>query len=628
MKLRARIYFSTISALIVIFVFLGLTIYQTQKKALDREVEERMISHLNDFYTILDDHVNLKQASVNISLNLADNLLQRYGELIETKSVISVVGINQITKEQKTYLIPKWEINGNPVYNNFDIVDLIKEKSVESATIFQKIDDGYLRISTNVMNLNGGRAVGTYIPNSSEVVRTIEKGETYYGRAFVVNDWYLTAYKPIKINGSIKGILYVGIKEKNYDFLKSVFSNKKYYTSGYPFLVSRDGELTIHPEKEKQSVSQANFFKQLIAAKPSDYKVRYLWPENKDGKWKYLYFKYFKPYDSYIGVSIYEDDINGLVNRLLLIVSIGVVVAIIVMFFSLTRILNPIINKVVGATHFAQTISNGDLTTNLKINRTDEIGVLVKALNSMQEKLKEIITNIIVGAEHISSASQQMNASSQQVSQGASEQASSVEEVSSTIEEFNSNIQQNSTNSQETEKITKKAVMEIREGYQSAQNSAQFMKIIAEKISIINDISFQTNLLALNAAVEAARAGEHGRGFAVVASEVRKLAEKSRVAAEEINQLTRTGVEISEKAGRQLSEIIPEIEKTSTLIQEMTFASMEMSSGSAQVNNAIQQLNQITQQNASASEEMAGGAEELASQAEILKNSVAFFKVN
>lgn len=627
MKLQTRIYVSTAIVFMVIFSLLGFTIYQTQKRALTRELDERMISHLNDFYTILDDHVRLKQGAVNISLNLADNILQNAGDLKETNSRISVVGVNQITKQEKNYEIPTWEINGHPLYNNFEIVDLIKEKSVETASIFQKIDDGYLRISTNVMRANGQRAVGTYIPNSSEVVKSIEKGETYYGRAFVVNDWYLTAYKPIKINGTIKGILYVGIKEKNYDFLKEVFSHKKYYTSGYPFLVSKNGDLMIHPEMEKQNVAQTTFFKQLIEAKPTDYKSRYLWPDNKDGQWKYQYFKYFKPYDCYICVSVYEKDIQSVINQLLYIVSSGVVIAIVVLFFGLTRILNPIIYKVVEATHFAQTISNGDLTTKLEVNRTDEIGVLVKALQNMQEKLKEIISSIITGAEHISSASQLMNSNSQQVSQGASEQASSVEEVSCTIEEFNTNILQNNGNSQETEKIAMKAVMEIKEGYQSAENSVKSMKIIADKVSIINDITFQTNLLALNAAVEAARAGEHGRGFAVVAAEVRKLAEKSRIAAEDINQLTRSGVEISEKAGKQLSDIIPEIEKTSKLVQEIAAASIEMSSGSTQVNSAILQLNQITQQNAAASEEMASSAEELASQAEILKNSVAFFKV-
>jgi methyl-accepting chemotaxis protein len=627
MKLKTKIYIATFSSLVVIFSLLGIVIYQTQKHALAREVDERMKSHLDDFITILSDHVSLKQSAVNISLNLADNIFQNSGQLLETNTKILVTGTDQLTKKEKRYEIPTWEINGKSLYNNFEIVDLIKGKSVETVTIFQKIEDGYLRISTNVMKQDGHRAVGTFIPNSSEVIKTIEQGETYYGRAFVVNDWYLTAYKPIKIKGIVKGILYVGLKERNQTFLKEVFSTKRYYSTGYPFLITKTGDLLIHPEKEGKNIAETGFFKQLIDAKPTEYKYRYRWPENKDGKWKYQYFKYFKPYDSYVCVSVYEDDINSNINRLLVIVSTSVVIALLLLFFVLALVLNPMINKIIEATRFAREISNGDLTTAITIRQKDEIGILVNALQHMQEKLKEVVTNIISSAENILSASEEMNSNSQLVSQGASEQASSVEEMSSTLEQFSTNILQNSDNSQQTEKIAMSAVLGIKEGNQSSRVFVKSMKEIAEKISIVNDIAFQTNILALNAAVEAARAGEQGRGFAVVAAEVRKLAERSRIAASDINLLTQSGVENSEKAGDHLSRMIPEIERTAKLVQEISAASLEMTTGSLQVNGAIQQLNQVTQQNAVASEEMASHAEELSNQAELLRECVAYFKV-
>jgi methyl-accepting chemotaxis protein len=154
------------------------------------------------------------------------------------------------------------------------------------------------------------------------------------------------------------------------------------------------------------------------------------------------------------------------------------------------------------------------------------------------------------------------------------------------------------------------------------------MKEIASKVSIIGDIAYQTNILALNAAVEAARAGEHGEGFAVVAEEVRKLAERSQVAAEEINELSAEGVNVAVEAGKLLETIVPEMEKTSKLIQEISAASMEQNSGADQINTAIQQLNQVVQQNAAASEEMASSSEELAGQAEQMREIVSYFKVD
>ena len=288
--------------------------------------------------------------------------------------------------------------------------------------------------------------------------------------------------------------------------------------------------------------------------------------------------------------------------------------------------INSLIKAVEMITDRAIRISEGDLTVKLEL-RSDK-DELMLALSNMVEKLQEIVQGIIDGAENVAAASQQLSSSSQQLSEGTSEQASSTEQVSSSMEEMSANIQQNTENAQQTEKISIAATDKIKEGYKSTEISVTSMKDIAEKISIINDIAFQTNILALNAAVEAARAGEHGKGFAVVAAEVRKLAERSKVAADQIDQLSRSGVEISEKAGQQLAEVVPEIEKTARLVQEISAASMEQNSGSNQINTAIQQLNKVTQQSAAASEEVATSSEELSGQAEQLKNLVAFFRLN
>jgi methyl-accepting chemotaxis protein len=214
------------------------------------------------------------------------------------------------------------------------------------------------------------------------------------------------------------------------------------------------------------------------------------------------------------------------------------------------------------------------------------------------------------------------------MSQGATEQASSIEEVSASVEEMAANIRQNADNASQTEKIAMKAALDAKEGGEAVAQTVDAMKQIAGKISIIEEIARQTNLLALNAAIEAARAGEHGKGFAVVASEVRKLAERSQRAAGEITELSGSSVKVAEKAGGLLAKILPDVQKTAELVQEITAASKEQDSGAAQINKAIQQLDQVIQQNASASEEMSSTSEELASQAEQLQTAIAFFKVD
>ena len=276
-------------------------------------------------------------------------------------------------------------------------------------------------------------------------------------------------------------------------------------------------------------------------------------------------------------------------------------------------------------TAVAKKIAEGDLT--VEVNKRSDKDEFMQAMEEMVSKLRNVVSEVIAGANGFASGSEQISSTAQQISQGANEEAASTEEVSSAMEEMSANIEQNTLNAQETEKISRKAAEDIVKGKTAVDVTVKAMKTIAEKISIIGEIAEKTDLLAINAAIEAARAGEHGKGFAVVAAEVRKLAERSQSAAKEIDDVSKASVQDALRSGELLAEIAPVIEKTAKLVQEISAASIEQNSGSQQINASIQQLTTITQQNSSASEELSSTAEEVASQAQALKDMVNYFNI-
>jgi methyl-accepting chemotaxis protein len=292
----------------------------------------------------------------------------------------------------------------------------------------------------------------------------------------------------------------------------------------------------------------------------------------------------------------------------------------------LLRALDTTVKSMQDVTQVAQEIAGGNLLVN--VQPRSDADALMKALADMVKRLSDVVVEVKASADNVAEGSAHLSDSSQQLSQGATEQASSIEEISSSMEQMSSNIKQNADNATQTEKIALKAAADAKEGGEAVSSTVEAMKQIASKTSIIEEIARQTNLLALNAAIEAARAGEHGRGFAVVASEVRKLAERSQRAAGEITELSSTSVKVAERAGELLSKILPDVQKTSELVQEITAASREQDAGSSQINKAIQQLDQVIQQNASNSEESSSTSEELASQAAQLQAAITFFKID
>jgi len=287
--------------------------------------------------------------------------------------------------------------------------------------------------------------------------------------------------------------------------------------------------------------------------------------------------------------------------------------------------LNLLIRAMNEITQLTEKMAAGSLM--IEFSERSEQDALMQALNAMLQRLRQVMTEVRKAADNVASGSQAMSSGATAMSQGASEQAAAAEEASSSMEQMAANIRQNAENAMQTEKIAAKASEDAQTSGKAVAEAVTAMQEIAKRIMIIEDITRQTRMLSLNATIEAAKAQEHGRGFAVVAAEVRSLSERSQAAATEINGLTSSSVAIADRAGEMLKKLVPDIQKTAELVQEISAASKEQNAGAEQINRAIQQLDQVTQQNSASSEEMASTSEELASQAEQLRNAIAFFKI-
>ncbi|MDZ4262748.1 MAG: methyl-accepting chemotaxis protein [Pseudomonadota bacterium] len=320
---------------------------------------------------------------------------------------------------------------------------------------------------------------------------------------------------------------------------------------------------------------------------------------------------------------IYSDTV-----RLLLIICVSASAIIIaLMIFIFRDMFNLLGGEPAYTASVVSQVANGHLNIDIQLKNGDNSSLLASVAN-MSKQLAEIIGDVRSSADALSSASEEVNATAQSLAKGASVQAASVEETSASMEEMSASISQNSENAKITDGMAQKAARDAATGGDAVMGTVEAMQKIAERISVIDDIAYQTNLLALNAAIEAGRAGEHGRGFAVVASEVRKLAERSQVAAQEIGTLALDTVKRAELAGTMLKDMVPAIRKTADLVQEIAAASSEQNAGVAQINGAIGQVSQTMQQNAAASEELSSTSEEMSTQAIRLQESMTYFTLD
>lgn len=428
--------------------------------------------------------------------------------------------------------------------------------------------------------------------------------------------------------------------------------NIRFDRNGYYFAYDTSGVNVAHPLRpEFQGTDRINiqdkkgkpYIRQLAEkARQGGGFVTYWFfkPGEKVPSPKLAYAELIPGTDFWVATGIYIDAIdkcsaatadkfntftNKLVFWIAMAVILGLVLVVIPLVLFIARSITQPLSRCVDA---ARAIAKGRLDVHLEDNHKDEVSQLTRAMNRMADHIRDVVQNVQEGSDAVVSNGEELAASSQNLAAGASRQAASAEQISASMEQMTANITQNAETASQTEITARQAADEAEKGGKAVTETVEAMKKIAERIAIVEEIARQTNLLALNAAIEAARAGEQGKGFAVVAAEVRKLAERSGTAAGEISELSATSMQIAERAGSMLVDVVPDIKSTAELVHAISRATAEQSSGADEINRALQEFDQVVQQNAAAAEEVASTSDRLSSQALQLQDSVGFFKLN
>jgi len=638
MKLRTRLLtYGIIMTAVPLLVLAATVFWQSNKMASVASTESidlanNDLTHLVDgVYALCEARHNAVEEHVVFGMNVAESLLADAGTVYAAEEEVEWNAVDQYTKKVHRIDLPKMMLGGEwlgkitDMNNRAPLVDRAKEIVGGTCTVFQRMnDDGdMLRVCTNVVKKDGTRAIGTYIPSvnpdgsPNPVVSAVLRGETFTGRAFVVNDWYITAYKPIyDSNRRVIGMLYVGMLQVDQKTRKSVMDTVIGET-GYVYVLDRTGHYVISKDGErdgeniwKAKDADGNYFIQEICTNAVTLKqgeimtVRYPWknPGEATARHKMVRIVYFEPWDWIIGAGAYENEMYKARNHVASISRTGMIIMGIIFILALA-----------GASVIWIFVSR---------NLAGRIGDVAHAIARTSDGVAE--------------ASAQTAEASQHLAQGSSEQAASLEESSASLEEISSMTDQNSLNAQEADKLAKKMneilgnvadkFADLNTSIKDIErNSGEIEKII----KTIDEIAFQTNLLALNAAVEAARAGEAGAGFAVVADEVRNLAMQAADSSQSTRNLieatvksVKDGVQLSEEAHAVFKDNEEVALKVKELVSEIAAASNEQALGIKQVNTAVAEMDKVTQQNAAGAEESASAAQEMNNQAEQLKNIV------
>jgi methyl-accepting chemotaxis protein len=395
---------------------------------------------------------------------------------------------------------------------------------------------------------------------------------------------------------------------------------------------------------DKQLPTLPAFFDRLEAAYEADHTSEVT--PLLENEWPRIHAGIIKPLGQLIPIqrdaakATYERS-NARAKALFALTGVVVLIAAVLLVGFTVLLVRAITVRLQAAIGVARNIAKGDLTTRISSASHDEVGVLIEALQGMNESLARIVSHVRTSTGATASAIGEMVAGNTGLSQRTEEQASSLEETAATMEQLTASARQNAEGARHgTEVATRAATVAVKGGEVVARVVGTMSSInsssrrVVDIIGLIDGIAFQTNILALNAAVEAARAGEHGRGFAVVASEVRVLAQRAAAAAKDIKTLigdsaakVEDGTKLVQEAGRTMSETVESIKQVEQIMARIAGASNEQASGIEQVNQTLTQLDDVTQQNAALVEQASASMEALQHQAQDLAGTISVFKV-